>query len=746
MPIIRIANDARTFLEEGGPVDPEVYVDSSLDFEGLSARWSSPAGVYPIGEGWRSGDYVYQPCLVEGATEYGDQTDNKLLLKIARLELPDLDSLEWIDASPAETTMPGFGSVDRYNTARRLGGGDGYCTPAISPWGKPGDSVGDGYFGHVVDGDIFVPKLKGDLQVYAIDVATGEKLWERLGFSEMPEIYANGEWVDEGPYDATDLETLWPNWELEHYTVLGPGRPGHILVHIQTTEVKAKVSPDWRRRLSWDVTSASGLTTANFNFSLPAKWQEERYDPSGYTVPSAQESIGDLPESTPSGHPELGPNKGREYSPQSRPGRYETSTDIENALAACLDDCLELAGKLAWEGLLRPTVSTRIEEIDIATGETVSTLDGPSPTRTGKKNISGVGTATRTDYTTTDILDFPAHPNPPEPGEVDPDRAWKYPPPEEGMAEDYAGGVYGAGTALGPVLMLAKAGPYDFTGYWLNENVFPSTMDGWANWYSLKSADSSELSFVGSPPGILIASDPYGDFSSAIPSNFPDGATVYRCYSPYISGDQKFTRVSPPWPWNPMSLATDGEVAIFAPHANSVYVLGDEDQNVGLDSDWPAFSEEVDRCHRIACYELADESPTLLWELDARAIAGAGSVLENENPHPGDGDCISNGVIQGGYYYCMLRGSNGQTLLRVRIRDLLSDQEDPESEVLEAAGSYTARILTADTGLVNGSGGIYEDPTKLLCWLPDNEDYDTLMINGDRICGVRTGKQQWVLR
>lgn len=745
MPIRPIIDEARTFLGEGNdePLEP-VHASYTLDFDGLTARWSPPEGNYPVGEGWRIGDHVFQPCFYDIEATYNDgQIDNKRGLRIAKLDFPALEELEWIEASPAETTMPGLFGIPRYNTARRLGGGDPYCFPQTSPWGIPGDSVGDGFFGFIVDPDlkIAVPKLKGDLQIYAVDLESGEKIWERLGFEDMPPMYAHGAFQAPGPFGAEDLSS-WPTWQMRNFTPLGPGRPGHVLVHVIETDIMAALAPDWSRRLQWTVQNTWTGATYTLNFSLLAKWAWAAADPTGYTDPPNALPYCDLLEHnyTSWGLGAMAPTKGVEQVPQPRPGRYRLQSQVNKALDQALADCIEIATKLALKGILRPRVTTRIEEIDITTGETVSVLEGPPIVRTGQKNVSGVGTATRTDYNGHDVDGFPDHPNPPPEEDLDtPGRRFKHPGPEDGMAEMYTGGTYE--TRLnGPVFMVYSSGPNDWSGF-PGENDDPiSTCNGWASWYAMASCDSADFVVLGSPPGICVPSNSdgvfrYGDLHGD--ARF----SVFRCYSPFVTSDDKWTKRALPWPFDPGSLCTDGSVAIFLPFSDSLPILGSEDQFVHPDSDWPSQAVEVARCHRIHCYELPEGGAPwkLLWELDTRALFGGETILRNGGrPHPCDGDVISNGVIKDGHLYCIGRGSNGQFLMRVRIRALLKDPEDPDSDTLEPAGHVTLVQLSDRSGLVDGENGVYIDNRFSLCALSNTgeEHHDTIMAHGPFLYGV----------
>jgi hypothetical protein len=745
MPIEFINSVALDFTQDGNSPTTSPYA-RVVSQRSLLATWAAPEGVYPIGEGWVSGDRQLVPCLVDVEEEFAGGTDYKRELRIASLPLPTLDpeDLQWIAANPSPTTVSGY-----YNTARRFGSpnAQNYLPSLSAPWGIPGDSVGLGFRKFFIQGDIAVPQLIGDLQIYAIDTSTNTKVWERLGFADLPAVYAAAtQFRTDEP-----TEESYPSFALENYTVLGPGAPGTILVHITKREFRPTIAPDWQEhRLVYTVTAAlDPESEIEIHISLQGKWADTNYDVTHFTIPASSSEATDLPEESAAwGINFMGPTKGAERSPDKDSGYYRTSDDISDALDEALDDCLTVAGLLYWLGFHVPEISTRIEVIDLTDGATLYTINGETPLRTGEKNISGLGTATRVDYDGDTIDDdFPLHPEPPPPEDLDdPDRLFKYPPPEESMTADYAGGTFDT-RDRGPVFLVQTDGPFTFSGT-NNPNEYPpgpdppaSTMLGWGTYYLMNSRDTMDYALLGSPPGIVLQSNGAGDFIFG--STYPTATfSVFRCYSAYAEGDDKYTTISPPWPFDPSTLCTDGDVAIFTPPTSSEGPITGQDRYVHPESEWPTQSSECARCHKIRCYDITD-APTQLWEIDARDIAGDDVTLINDNPNPGCGDAISNGVIQDGLFYIAVRGSRGQLLWVVQIRDVHEDPEDPESTILVAAGTIIKEVVLSETSsLTEFLGG---DPSQLLFYCASDEFHPTLQVHGPWIYGIAYNKQRWRL-
>lgn len=315
------------------------------------------------------------------------------------------------------------------------------------------------------------------------------------------------------------------------------------------------------------------------------------------------------------------------------------------------------------------------------------------------------------------------------------------------MADDYAGGTW-EGRARGPVIMLGTNGPIDVPSV-DDGSIDPSTMAGWGTYHALWSSDSMEYTALGSPPGIAIPSNDFGDFVHA--SVYPGtNFHVVRCYSAWADGEDKYTRKSPPWPFDPSTLCSDGQVAIFLPPKDgAAFLIGwDGSGHQGPESEWETREDACARCHKIRCYLLpitAGDPWVLLWEIDTRELAGDASETFDMRPHPGDGDAISNGVIMDGLFYCVVRGSSGQRLIKVQVRDVLEDPEDPESTLLVAAGELIGNtLLTSESALADGTDGVYQNTSELLCYCPQNEFHPTLQIIGPWIFGVANGKH-WQL-
>lgn len=756
-PILPILSEAATFVDQDGG-DPQLpYIQPRLSRARLEVTWEPPEGVFPVGDGWISGDRVMQPCFAQVEVEYehngesSPATDYKMALRLYAIKRSDpSDDLQWQDMSPAETTVdPETSGAPTYNTARRLGGGDSYVG-ITSPWGTPGDSVGGGYTGCVVYENYVVPRGIGDLQLWCLDTDTGEKIWERKGFEQLPGFYAQlEEWRGDDPVDAEDMGD-YPDFDVETYTVLGPGRPGHILVHIRTRHLYAKLAPDYGNgRVTWTVEGRpSGAPTVTISRNWMGKWACDDYDETGTVDPPSSEWLVDLFDGSGAfGGISGAPHKGQEFAPGSldRPGRLENSTDVANQLAACLADGEELAGRLYWQGFYTPETTVRIEEISMATGETVSTMEGPAPVKTEQQNVSGVGLATQQTYDAEDVDGWPTHPLPNE-ELAEYGYVLKTTPDE--TPSGYIGGTF-LTRQYGNVTLLRTYGPTEFEGFWENDNDAGSTMEGWAQFYTMRSTDSGDYAVIGgAPPGLYIPSNSHGEFDYA--TKWADQEiNVFRCFSALAPGDLRYNKIPPPWPFDPSTLVTDGEVAIFLPRANSFDSLGGQNQHVGGVSEWPLQADECARCHKIQAFMIPTEVDgewTLLWEIDAREQAGDAITLTNGNPHPCCGDVISNGVLQDGRLYCVARGSRGQMLWVIQARDLLTDPEDPESEVEIAAGTLLLElILTEDTSLRDGTGGVYFDDTELLCLCSSVEAYDTLMIHGHHIYGIGYARKRWKL-
>ena len=698
-------------------------------------RWEPPVGLQPVGEGWIADGHLYQPCLhavtptIVG--EYHTFIDYKLGLVVAKIGLPDLEAHTLIDCSPVACTLDGYYNIAHHDNSPWI-----RYSSESSPWGDLVDA-GAPYLDVHREGSIVVPKLLGANQLWAVDLSTGAEIWREDGWAGFPQALID-HLVGLEPIDGQlpfDPATEYVDYT---YTVLGPGAPGTILVHVVSRTLIPSIAPDWNARVSW--AAMDGGVTQSFHGPLYGKWQ---WSPQRVTAtPGGSPPTADLFDlggfGMVQGSPLLSQTLSEDGTP--RAGRHPSRVVAVAQMASCLQDCQELADLPQYIAHFAHQTSARIEVRRLSDGEILSTLPGEMPILTGQRNRRGFGLVVQTQHTAAEVDDWPVHPrdpsvssNPDWTPDV-PGRRFFYPP--DSTVPDRSGGTYEASE---PTLL-----------HYITRLISPALPPGWSQVHLLRSADSGTAPQGYGPAALYIASNPSGEpvFSATFEGYAEQDCDVWltRCYSPLAESQN----IAPPWAFDPCNYATDGRVAIFCPgaHGHQRMDLTTEarslpDGYAGL----PSWGEEVARQHRIRCYSLgpSEEYPedaaawTLLWEVNTLALCGAGTLYDGR-AHPNCGDVLSNPVIYGDWLLCVAHGADGQRLLGIRIR---GDEDTAAGTV--AINRVIGPSILRDGGYVGGNNGNTVAVPGRLCHRYPNRWHDTLQVVGADIYGCDASGRWWRL-
>ncbi len=645
--------------------------------------WSPPEGAIVVGQGHVRAGFLFQPCFRVVTDAYTDYESaacerHKVALYLAKISLADPEDWSWIDASPVPATVDA-----KYNSASALAALN--WLKETSVWGAVSD--GGEYLGTVFTAGLAIPRFSGAHSVYAINLDTGSRVWQSLGWSGYPVALASLP-PDYDPFEVgSDPSRPDLNFSSDNWTVLGPGRPGYLLVHRLRRDWAPSIGPDWQAPYTTPVydwaNNQAGVANLAANWATRWKWGR------GYGSWSWETIVDGFTSSFCSVFTDFGngymingsPLQTNYFRPNSPwpvvPGTHQTQAEaLARGPEACLAEAIELGYTTRYLGQVPYKIEEWLDEIRLSDGVVTASLQNPDTCLTEERNCRGYGTAQQLSYSTTEMGAWPLHPEDPSgptPGSWTPDLPWrKHLHPPENRLEGYVGGSW-LERGAGPISALAT----QFTGS--TETPFPPSATSLNNsprpWWLL-SMDTGAVASIGQAPvGIGVATQSNG--SPVTSYDVIDRVYVTWCYTQIAPGAEGSTERPLPLPFDPLVYASDGRRAIFVPRANGQVWLQDTRQSRNLGPDvphhtLPEWDAEVARQHRVVCYSLGpvdetDEAPptwTPLWSLDVRGLVG-GTLLSNGRENPGAGDRVSTPILQDGILTLTVRGASGQRRIEI---------------------------------------------------------------------------------
>lgn len=649
---------------------------------------------WPVGEGHVVAGKLYQPCF----HVVGDFVD----VDVAVIDLSDDNSVSWLPgARPDAATVAGNINVAQY------GPGDDHR----GPWGFAGNAGwGAEFLDSFVAGGLLVLQLHRANQLYAVKLDGTGKAWSKQGWANYPTWMASRSQAGlETDVPALSDPSAIDYWR-DYYTALGVVGD-KLVIEREREYLSPGISPAFRSELRWEISGLDICTGASYHYACKggflAKWFLAQVD-GGVTS---------VPEINWTSSPFFGVFSTLGYPP-GNPNHASRSVDypFEDVWQECLDDALELAERLAYYGHFVYDHHRYIEVLDLASGNIVASREQEHRVQLPGVNLQGPGTAELVEYSYEDVEGWPIHPDMDYWRDRVPffaDRSMLYPPPTP--KPGYSGGswdVRSDGPQIG--LALSAGGVREFCDGAVSKNV--------ASCYSM-SAGGSAITGGQAPPGIYVLQNQNGDlvFGDATPERFG----VISCYSKIAGGAKGKTTWALPWPFDPLSMATDGEHIYFAPSDDLTGRLSYTQQGAAIpvnpdNHTLPDWEDEIARIKRVVCWDADLED---VWEVDVLDHVTKGSLPLSGQPHthPCSGDRIGNQILLGDTLVMIASGAEGQRLL----------------EIDRADGEVLRSIVLAPTAMYSVADQPNHTPA-LLCGLSkDPWCRDSLMALGNQLYGLK---------